>query len=636
MKSPLQFSYLWQIEVDVEVAVAISVVNLGIWLGTVVNLGLFAIIAVANAQTQPKKKSVINAEMLAIWYSRECYQESATGTSGSECYKCGKTGHKARNCDDSYEDDYNAEYRTRGSSSDCYKCGKPGHIARNCNDDYGENSRKGGSNGECYKCGKSGHIAKNCDDFSGNYYDSQECYKALTLDLIIKLVTAVVVCQNDCTKGQKCYNCGRSGHLSRECDEAQGSKEGHIRRDCPEAAKKWTLEDVEMAEQFLSTHNDNYTNFPFHKELFLKFIKENDGYFPVKIEALPEGTCCHVHTPVYQITAEGEYAPLVTFLETLLTMIWYPSTVATLSRRARDIIEEAFEDTVDEDGYFLLESRLQDFGFRGCTSLEQSIIGGAAHLINFTGTDTMSAAYYVQYKINNGKPIGLSIPATEHSVMLSHKTEKDAISRLITHFGNGAFACVMDTFSYVNALENIVPAIASQKIEKGGFMVIRPDSGDQVEVGDSVTIPSLKAILKAVKEAGYSAQNVLFGMGGGLLQKLNRDTMSFATKLSYIKYADGTERNIMKIPTMDSKKISLPGEFVVKRNELGVKSCPPNDPNNLLHVVYDHGKVIEWDNFDIIRKRVAKEWTALPKVWNNISSELKSKIDKVTQELKIK
>ncbi|RHZ75245.1 hypothetical protein Glove_216g80 [Diversispora epigaea] len=435
-------------------------------------------------------------------------------------------------------------------------------------------------------------------------------------------------------------------------------------------AKKWTLEDVELAEKFLSTHNDNYTNFPFHKELFLKFIEENDGYFPVKIEALPEGTCCHVHTPVYQIIAEGEYTPLVTFLETLLTMIWYPSTVTTLSRRARDIIEEAFEDTVDEDGYFLLESRLHDFGFRGCTSLEQSIIGGAAHLINFTGTDTMSAAYYVQYKINNGKPIGLSVPATEHSVMLSHKTEKDAMSQLIANFGNGTFACVMDTFDYANALENVVPAIASQKLEKGGFLVIRPDSGDQVEVvlmalraeekifgcdvnkkgykvirkcgviqGDSVTIPSLKAILNAVKEAGYSAQNVLFGMGGGLLQKINRDTMSFATKLSHIRYADGTERSIMKIPTTDSNKISLPGEFVVKRNESGVpitypkECCPPNDPNNILRVVYDNGKVAKWDDFDTIRKRVAKEWAALPKVCNNISPELKSKIDKVTREL---
>ncbi|RHZ47852.1 hypothetical protein Glove_566g19 [Diversispora epigaea] len=196
--------------------------------------------------------------------SRDCYQEPATDTSGSECYKCGKTGHKARNCDnnDTYEEDYNTEYRSRGSGSECYKCGKPGHIARNCdynNDDYGENSWKGGSNGECYKCGKSGHIAKNCDtnDFSGNYYDSQ-CYKCGKIGHTFRNCNyndsnsgfnnkTCYSCgghghlKRDCTKGQKCYNCGRSGHLSRECNEAQGSKvcynchqEGHIRRDCPE------------------------------------------------------------------------------------------------------------------------------------------------------------------------------------------------------------------------------------------------------------------------------------------------------------------------------------------------------------------------------------------------------------------
>ncbi|CAG8594820.1 4788_t:CDS:10, partial [Racocetra persica] len=350
---------------------------------------------------------------------------------------------------------------------------------------------------------------------------------------------------------------------------------------------KWTLQDVELAEKFYATHNAGYSSFPFPKELFLKFIKENDGYFPVKIEALPEGTACHVHTPVYQITAEKEYSLLVTFLETLITMSWYPTTVATLSRRARDVIEQAYNDTVDDDVRNLtLESRLHDFGFRGCTSIEQSVIGGSAHLINFVGSDTMSAGYYIQFKLNNGKPVASSIPATEHSVMTAHKTERDAILRMIDRFGTGIFACVMDSFDYANALNKILPSIAAQKVEKGGFMVLRPDSGDQVEVvlmalraadkvfgsdvnkkgykvirgcgviqGDAVTIESMKNILHAAKEAGYAAQNIAFGMGGGLLQKVNRDTMSFATKLCHITYADGSRKDIMKSPKTETGKI---------------------------------------------------------------------------------
>ncbi|CAG8575713.1 5260_t:CDS:10 [Cetraspora pellucida] len=401
-------------------------------------------------------------------------------------------------------------------------------------------------------------------------------------------------------------------------------------------ARQWTLQDIELAEEFYETHNFNYTSFPFPKDLFLKFIEENDGYFPIKIEALPEGTSCHVHTPVYQIIAEKEYAPLVTFMETLMTMTWYPSTVATLSRRARDIIEQAYFDTV-----------------------------------NFTKSATMSASYYVQFKLNNRKPVGTAVPSTEHSVMTAHKSEKDAILHTIRRFGSGVYACVMDSFDYANALNNILPSVAAQKLEKGGVMILRPDSGDPIEVvlmalraadkvfgsytnkkgykilrgcsvvqGDAVTFESMKNILNAVKEAGYSVQNITIGMGAGLLQKVNRDTMSFATKLCHITYADGTQRDIMKAPKTGSSKTSLPGEFVVKKNEHGVpivypkEACAENDPENLLRVVYDHGKISEWDDFDTIRKRVAKEWPLLPRTYDNISPELKLKISKCLQEIK--
>ena len=85
---------------------------------------------------------------------------------------------------------------------------------------------------------------------------------------------------------------------------------------------RWTEAEVAQAEQFFATHNAGGTAYPFPRDLFMKFIRENDGYFPVRVEALPEGSCVHVRTPVYQITAEGDYAKLITFFETLLTMVW--------------------------------------------------------------------------------------------------------------------------------------------------------------------------------------------------------------------------------------------------------------------------------------------------------------------------
>lgn len=81
------------------------------------------------------------------------------------------------------------------------------------------------------------------------------------------------------------------------------------------------------------------------------------------------------------ITTKDDFSPLVTFLETILDMVWYPLTVATLSRRCRDLIEESFQKTVDDEDFWLLESRLHDFGFRGCATVEQAMIGGSAHLV---------------------------------------------------------------------------------------------------------------------------------------------------------------------------------------------------------------------------------------------------------------
>ncbi|KFH62806.1 hypothetical protein MVEG_11332 [Podila verticillata NRRL 6337] len=386
---------------------------------------------------------------------------------------------------------------------------------------------------------------------------------------------------------------------------------------------------------------------------------------------------------------------LVTYLETLLTMVWYPIAVATLSRRARDLIQDAYEASVDPSEFWSLESRLHDFGFRACTGPEQSVAGGTAHLLNFTGSDTLSAAYYAQYELNGGKPVANSIPASEHSVMTSFKTEQEAMMAMINEFGGGVYACVMDSYDYERALRDVLPEVASFKLEKGGFLVLRPDSGDVVESvlmglryaektfgvdvnqkgfkvlrgcgviqGDGVGYESLKRILKAVLEAGFSAQNCAFGMGGGLLQKLNRDTLSFATKLNHVVYEDGTKRDVMKHPKSDSDKISLPGILDVVRNEQGIPTVYPRaesgpHKDNILKVVYDHGKVPisntrstdplfavseasssrptlsspealhAWPLFDEIKERVKGEWEKLPKKHDPVSQELRDKIKRV-------
>jgi len=343
--------------------------------------------------------------------------------------------------------------------------------------------------------------------------------------------------------------------------------------------------------------------------------------------------------------------------------VWYPTTVATLSRRAKDRIEEAFERSVDPENMMLANYKLHDFGFRGCTCVEQSVLGGCAHLLNFGGTDTMSAAYYAQFELNHGKPVGESVPATEHSVMTSWPSERAAIENMIEHHGKGIYSCVLDSYDYANCLYKILPQIKEMKEKAGGHFVLRPDSGDPVEAvlmgldaaekafgadtnqkgykvlrgasvlqGDGINIQVLGQILDAVLAKNYSAQCCTFGMGGGLLQKVNRDTMSFATKLSYIQYADGNVREVMKYPKTDPEKISLPGVLKVIRNEQGVPIIYPAEADvageDLLRVVYDNGPVEDAfpEDFDTLKARVQREWTALPKLYDPFSPQLREKI----------
>jgi nicotinamide phosphoribosyltransferase len=313
---------------------------------------------------------------------------------------------------------------------------------------------------------------------------------------------------------------------------------------------------------------------------------------------------------------------------------------------------------------FLLESRLHDFGFRGCTCVEQSILGGSAHLLNFRGTDTMSAAYYAQYHLNGGKPVAESCPATEHSVMTSWANESQAIRNMIDKFGGEgkSFACVMDSYDYTNALSKILPSIMAQKTAKGGTMLLRPDSGEPDQVvlqalqagekvagvdinkkgfkvvrglsviqGDGVNYTSIRKIIHTFLAAGYSAANVGFGMGGGLLQKVNRDTMSFATKLSYMRTTQGS-RDIMKKPKSDPSKVSLPGILKVKKIN-GVPTVfasteDDHDTENLFQTVWDNGPVAshQWPTFDQIRENVAQGWATVPPTYDPISHELRDKI----------
>jgi len=226
----------------------------------------------------------------------------------------------------------------------------------------------------------------------------------------------------------------------------------------------------------------------------------------------------------------------------------------------------------------------------------------------------------------------------------------------------------MDSYDYDNALDTILPSVADSVSKRGGFLVIRPDSGDPVEQvikglkaaekcfptsvnskgykvikgaavlqGDGINYENIREIQENIMENGFSAACVAYGMGGSLLQKVNRDTMSFATKLCYIKEHTGKTRDVMKTPKSGKGKTSLPGELFVAREGPGepIKVYDKNDNQtaklvSAMKIVYDNGPIAgAFDDLQTIRERVNHEWAHTACCGNPISKGLAEKIEKI-------
>jgi nicotinamide phosphoribosyltransferase len=173
-----------------------------------------------------------------------------------------------------------------------------------------------------------------------------------------------------------------------------------------------TQEDIDIADEILTAHGE-----PFNRARWQYILDNHNGYLPIVIKAVPEGTV----VPVKQVLATIENTDpecfwLTTWVETaLLRAIWYPTTVATQSWEIRQLINGFLERTGDPA---LIDFKLHDFGARGVSSLESASIGGAAHLVNFMGTDTISGLLFAREYYNAGVA-GYSIPASEHSIATS-------------------------------------------------------------------------------------------------------------------------------------------------------------------------------------------------------------------------
>ncbi len=394
--------------------------------------------------------------------------------------------------------------------------------------------------------------------------------------------------------------------------------------------------DIEEAEDIITMHG-----LPFNRAGWQYILDKHDGYLPLEIQALKEGSFFPFRNVLVQVkNTDPECFWLTSYIETaLLRAVWYPTTVATRSHYIYQNIKKYMLLTADNlDG---LPFKLHDFGARGVSSLETSSIGGLAHLVNFMGSDSMSSLVYGRrfYDIDMA---GFSIPAAEHSTITSwgRDHEKDAYENMIDEFASEGklVAVVSDSYNLWHALEQIWGEELKQKvIDSGGTIVIRPDSGNPIEIvtetiiklmekfghsinskgykllppyirviqGDGVSAKVIGEILQHLYELKISADNLAFGMGAELVQKVDRDNFQFAMKVSAALIND-TWYDVYKDPITDHHKQSKRGRFAVvasgKNSCITISEKSLNGKQNLLEPVYLNGKMLRRQTFEEIRK----------------------------------
>ncbi|HHH53911.1 MAG TPA: nicotinate phosphoribosyltransferase, partial [Bacteroidetes bacterium] len=366
-------------------------------------------------------------------------------------------------------------------------------------------------------------------------------------------------------------------------------------------------------------------------------LDEYNGFLPIEISAVAEGMLVPLKCPLVQVINTDPKVPwLTSYMETaLLRAVWFPTTVATLSYSIKEIIRGYLEET-SNNVEAQLAFKLHDFGARGTSSQESAMLGGMAHLVNFQGTDTMSAIVGAR-RYYGADMAGFSIPASEHSTMTSwqREGESDAYANMIKQFGGEGkiFAVVSDSYDIYNAVSNIWGKELKEQVKQSGAtLVIRPDSGEPTEIvlevmkrvyetfggyknakgyivlddsvriiqGDGVDKQAIKEILEILKNEGFSADNIAFGMGGGLLQQPNRDDFKFAMKASAI-CVDGEWRDVYKDPVTDVGKRSKRGRLALTEGFETVRVEELVGRENLLRVVFKDGEFFRDYGFDEVR-----------------------------------
>jgi nicotinamide phosphoribosyltransferase len=383
------------------------------------------------------------------------------------------------------------------------------------------------------------------------------------------------------------------------------------------------------------------------------------GYLPLAIYSIPEGCSVPLNVPSIVLTNTLPRAFwLPNYLETILSaVLWKPCTSATTAQRYRRLFIKYAQEAGETDLSFV-DWMGHDFSFRGMSGLEDGILSGMAHLLSFSGTDTIPAIMAAREFYGAELSIGGSVPATEHSVMSAgcQDGELETFRRLIEDiYPSGIVSIVSDTWDLWRVLTEYIPALKEKILGRDGKLVIRPDSGDPVKIlcgdpdvegpaqrgtlqllaaalgvdanrpglplinkgaaiyGDSITVERANAILsRTIRGLKLSPYNLVFGIGSFTYEYVTRDTYGFAMKATAVR-RNGEIVPIFKCPVTDNggkfshkgipavyegDAVENPGYYVIQGATEGqLENCA-------LEKVFCDGELLIEHSFEQIRRRV--------------------------------
>jgi nicotinamide phosphoribosyltransferase len=388
------------------------------------------------------------------------------------------------------------------------------------------------------------------------------------------------------------------------------------------------------------------------------------GCLPIAVKALPEGSLVPMKVPVLTIyNTHPDFYWITNYLETIISnLLWKPMTSATIAHEYRKVLTKWQEKTDAERGWFI-DWQGHDFSMRGMDSVEAVISSGLGHLTSFSGTDSLPAIYGARKHYGATEFVGGSVNATEHSVMCAggKEDEVETFRRLLETYPTGILSVVSDTWDLWKVCTEHVVTLKEEILARDGKLVIRPDSGDPVDIlcgngrevdyyndvdgrehceskgviellwdvfggtinaqgykvidphigaiyGDSITIDRADEICRRLEGKGFASTNVVLGIGSFTYQYNTRDTFGFAMKATYVD-VNGEAREIFKDPiTDDGTKKSATGLLhVTKANNeymLVDKVSWAEEDGGELQVIYHNGQFENQTTLTEIKNRL--------------------------------